>query len=92
VCTEFFGALEFMHFQKQEDNIPSELWERWVDTTRWWLTFDGIKQWWYAKPTPFTPGFSKFIEECIEAGYQEPNPQKWIELLTTPPTGEASRS
>ena len=49
-------------------------------------------KWWYAKPTPFTPEFSKFIEECIAAGYSEPNPQKWMELLTAPSPGEEAPS
>lgn len=40
-------------------------------------------KWWYAKPTPFTPEFSKFVEECIAAGYSEPNPQKWMVSATS---------
>jgi hypothetical protein len=87
-CSEFFGALEFMHFQHREGNIPRELWQRWADTTRFWMTFKGHRQWWQSSPTLFTPAFSRFVEECTSEGYTVPNPQAWSDLLTKPMIAE----
>ncbi len=89
-CTEFFGALEFMHDQYQKENIHLEQWQRWEATARWWMTFPGFRQWWEAKPAPFSAPFSDFIEDCIREGYTEPNPEAWQKLLTTPSPRVAS--
>ena len=92
VLTQFFGALEFMHYQEQEGNLPDELWQRWVNTTRWWLTFPGVIEWWNTMPTPFTDRFTAFVEDCIEQGWEVPNAEGWEALLFAPPVGREPRS
>lgn len=70
VFTELFGTLEFMCVQAKEGNISPELWSRWEETLRWWLTFPGVRAIWEARPTPFTPIFTRCVERCIELGYR----------------------
>jgi len=77
VLTEFFGYLEFMFFQAQQRNISAALWDRWLETLKWWLTFPGILAWWKGKPTPFTTAFTCCVERCIEQGYQPESPGAW---------------
>ena len=77
ILTEFFGNLEFMFFQAEQRNISAELWDRWVETLKWWLTFPGVLAWWRGKPAPFTPAFTRCVERCIAQGYQPENPGAW---------------
>ena len=81
VLTEMFGNLEFMFFQSEQRNIPAELWDRWVETLKWWLTFPGVVAWWKGKPTPFTPAFMSCVEECIAQGYQPESPGAWESFI-----------
>ena len=81
VLTEMFGNLEFMFFQSEQRNIPAELWDRWEETMKWWLTFPGVVAWWKGKPTPFTPAFMSCVEECIAQGYQPENPGAWESFI-----------
>lgn len=77
VLTELFGTLEFMYLQAQEGSISRELWQRWRETLKWWLTFPGIKAWWAGKPTPFTPSFARLVEQCMQEGYQPEREGAW---------------
>ena len=81
VLTEMFGNIEFMFFQSEQRNIPAELWDRWVETLKWWLTFPGVVAWWKGKPTPFTPAFMSCVEECIAQGYQPESPGAWESFI-----------
>jgi len=81
VLTEMFGNLEFMFFQSEQRNIPAELWDRWKETMKWWLTFPGVVAWWKGKPTPFTPAFMSCVEECIAQGYQPESPGAWESFI-----------
>jgi hypothetical protein len=81
VLTEMFGNLEFMFFQSEQRNIPAELWDRWQETMKWWLTFPGVVAWWKGKPTPFTPAFVSCVEECIAQGYQPESPGAWESFI-----------
>jgi len=81
VLTEMFGNLEFMFFQSEQRNIPAELWDRWEETMKWWLTFPGVVAWWKGKPTPFTPAFMSCVEECIAQGYQPESPGAWESFI-----------
>ncbi|MEZ5557852.1 MAG: hypothetical protein R3E86_04815 [Pseudomonadales bacterium] len=83
VLTELFGNLEFMYYQASCGNIPDELWARWIETLKWWLTFPGVLAWWRGRPTPFTPGFSQCVEDCIARGYQPENPGAWEQFMGT---------
>lgn len=64
---EAFGAFEFMFHQAQSGAMPDEVWERWAETTRWWLSFPGIRAWWAARPAPFSASFSAFVDACIQS-------------------------
>ena len=57
-----------MFFQARQGSIPLELWTRWEENMKWWLTFPGVRAWWHARPTPFTPAFTKRVEQCIANG------------------------
>ena len=81
VLTEMFGNLEFMFFQSEQRNIPAELWDRWEETMKWWLTYPGVAAWWKGKPTPFTPAFMSCVEECIAQGYQPESPGAWESFI-----------
>ena len=81
VLTEMFGNIEFMFFQSEQRNIPAELWDRWEETMKWWLTFPGVVAWWKGKPTPFTPAFMSCVEECIAQGYQPESPGAWESFI-----------
>lgn len=81
ILTELFGNLEFMFFQYGHGNMPRALWLRWEETLKWWLTFPGVRAWWRAKPTPFTPDFSRCVERCIASGYQPEAPVAWEQFL-----------
>jgi len=81
LLTELFGNLEFMFIQFGYGNMPRDLWLRWEETMKWWLTFPGVQAWWRGKPTPFTPDFSRCVERCIASGYQPESPGAWEEFL-----------
>lgn len=82
---EMFGIFEFMHDQARARSIPPELWGRWSPTVAWWLTFPGIQAWWKAKPTPFNPRFSAFVESCIaQPSADEEANRRWQEFLNAP--------
>jgi len=65
IAYEMFGAFEFMFLQAQHQVLPAEVWERWRATTEWWLSWPGVRTWGSARPCPFTPGFTDFVDECI---------------------------
>jgi len=79
--TELLGNLEYMFFQARQGSIPLELWARWEVTLKWWLTFPGVRATWHARPTPFTPAFTKCVEQCIASGYQPETPGAWEAYL-----------
>src|SRR5262245_58424520 len=62
---ELFGAFEFMFLQVQDRILPAEVWERWGATATWWLSWPGVRAWWAARPAPFTPSFTEFVDTCI---------------------------
>jgi len=94
IFTEFFGGLEFMHSQSQQGGIPRDLWLRWEETLKWWLTHPGVRAWWRGKPAPFTPGFSRCVERCMESGYRPDRPGAWEAFLATgrPEPGAGERT
>jgi hypothetical protein len=80
-CTEFLSAFEFLHDQHLQGNLPTEIWQRWEETYKWWLTFPGMQEWWRCKPTPFTRTFTEFTESMAAAGYEYENPRAWMEFI-----------
>lgn len=76
-CTEMFGVFEYMHYQQIQGDLPEEIWVRWRETIKFWLTYPGTRAWWYGKPSPFSTQFCLFIEGCIQDGYQPEHPGAW---------------
>lgn len=76
-CTEMFGDFEYMHHQQMQGDLPELIWLRWRETIKFWLTFPGMRAWWYCKPSPFSARFSSFVEACIRDGYQPERPGAW---------------
>jgi len=81
ILTEMFGNLEFMFFQAEQRNISVELWARWVETLKFWLTYAGVLAWWKGRPTPYTPAFTSCVEQCIAQGYQPEHPGAWESFI-----------
>ena len=75
--TEMFGDFEYMQHQHMQGDMPEQIWLRWHETIKFWLTFPGTRAWWYGKPSPFSTDFSLFVEECIRDGYQPERPGAW---------------
>ena len=82
-CTELFGAFEYMHYQQMQGDLPEGIWLRWRDTIKFWLTYPGIRAWWYGKPSPFSTEFCSFVEDCIRDGYQPERPGAWEAWMLT---------
>ena len=85
---ELLGNLEFLCFQAQAGNIPRELWLRWEEALKWWLTFPGVRACWEARPTPFTPTFTRCVERCLELGYRSERQEVWERFLAGMPEEE----
>ncbi|MGD8416681.1 MAG: hypothetical protein PVH91_06455 [Pseudomonadales bacterium] len=60
---EMFSAFEFIYHQSQSDAMPRDVWQRWADTLCWWMSYPGVRAWWSARPAPFTPDFSEFVDQ-----------------------------
>jgi hypothetical protein len=69
---EMFGAFEFMYHQSLMGSMPKEVWRRWAPTLQWWMSLPGVRAWWLARPTPFSDGFSAFIDSTLPAGPPDP--------------------
>lgn len=83
---EMFGNYEFMFHQAKQGALPAEVWERWPTTMEWWLSFPGIRAWWDKKPTPFSVGFSEYVEEALSrVAPRVDGGGPWQTLLDTAP-------
>lgn len=69
---EMFGAFEFMYLQWLAAAMPPEVWHRWAPTLQWWISLPGVQAWWRARPTPFSPKFTAFVDSMLEAGPPDP--------------------
>jgi hypothetical protein len=79
---EMFGAFEFMYHQSRAESLPDAVWNRWAETLLWWLSFPGVQAWWDARPTPFTPDFTRFVEEKRRNTPPEAERQRrWVRFL-----------
>jgi hypothetical protein len=86
-CTEMFGAFEYMHYQQMQGDLPEEIWHRWQETIKFWMTFPGMRAWWHCKPSPFSTEFSSFVEDCIREGYQPEHPGVWQDWMLSGAAG-----
>jgi hypothetical protein len=85
---EIFGSFEFMFDEARRRRLPPHVWERWSKTLGWWIAMPGVQAWWRGKPTPFTPDFSKFVDQCIEIPCLDvASAKRWLTFLE----GEAPR-
>jgi len=79
---ETFGAFEFMFHAAQNRALPDEVWERWSAIVGWWLGFPGVRTWWRGRPTPFTPGFTAFVERLLREGIADPEAAaRWSDFV-----------
>ncbi|MGE0625838.1 MAG: hypothetical protein AB7I04_19495 [Pseudomonadales bacterium] len=79
---EMFSGFEFMLYQAERDALPQEVWQRWADTIRWWMSFPGVRQWWAAHPAPFTADFTKFVNDQLDtAPADEAAATRWVSYL-----------
>jgi hypothetical protein len=79
---EMFGAFEFIYHQNRSTALPDEVWPRWSATLLWWLAFPGVRSWWDARPTPFTPSFTAFVEASRTDTPPDPEAhRRWVQFL-----------
>lgn len=79
---EMFSGFEFMFHQAESDALPQEVWQRWGDTIRWWMSFPGVRQWWKAHPAPFTADFTKFVNDQLDSAQaDDAATARWIDYL-----------
>lgn len=83
ILYEIFGAFEFMYQETRRGTLPPEVWARWAPTMSWWLSFPGVRDWWRAKPSPFTKSFSILVESQIENPVHDIDAaSKWQDFMT----------
>ena len=84
VFYEMFGAFEFMFYENRTRSLADEVWARWSATLLWWMAFPGVSAWWDARPAPFTPDFTHFIESQRASGRPDPDAHhRWTQFLST---------
>lgn len=80
---EMFTGFEFIFHQAQSRAMPAEVWLRWGDTLRWWMSFPGVQQWWEARPAPFTSDFTAFVDKQASAAPANDETQaRWVHYMT----------
>ena len=83
VFYEMFSGFEFIYDQAQSGALPEEVWQRWAETLRWWISFPGVLDWWEARPTPFSRNFTNFVDAQRSASVPDAAAQaRWIRYLT----------
>ena len=80
-CTEMFGAFEYMHHQYLQGDMPEEIWVRWEQTLRFWLTYPGIRTWWVGRPTVFSETFTALCDRYLQEDYRLERPKDWESWL-----------
>ena len=83
IMTEMFSSWEYMFYQAEQGNLDQQIWQRWEETIKWWLTFPGTIAFWRGKPTPYGTDYSEFIERSIRDGYHPESPGAWEAFLST---------
>jgi hypothetical protein len=85
---EAFGAFEFMFHEARNGGIPDEVWDRWMRTMKWWLSYPGVQAWWRAKPAPFSRSFTEYVEQCLGEDLADPESEdRWQRFVRGTPTG-----
>jgi hypothetical protein len=69
---QLFGAAEFVFHQFREKALLPAVWGRWEASLRWWLSHPGMREWWIAKPAPFTSDFEAFVREMMHKDPMDP--------------------
>lgn len=79
---EMFGTFEFMFDEARRGTLPPHVWDRWAVTLSWWISMPGVQAWWSARPTPFNPRFSDFVEACIKKPlFDSDAAERWRKFL-----------
>lgn len=63
---ELFGAFEFMFLASKSNSLPEDVWQRWSSAVAYWLSFAGVRNWWQARPIPFTTDFTSYVERLLQ--------------------------
>lgn len=88
LMTEFLSAMEFLMQQYQAGNVDEQTWLRWSKTVDWWLSFPGIRAFWFGRPTPYTDAFTDYVEDRLVNGKGDFNQENWRSfLLSGQPSG-----
>jgi hypothetical protein len=86
VFYEMFGAFEFMLHEHRSGSLSDDVWQRWADTLLWWMAYPGVRAWWDARPAPFTPAFTQFVESHRSAVRPDPHAhERWARFLADGP-------
>jgi K+-sensing histidine kinase KdpD len=79
---ELFGTFEFMFDEARRGTLPPHVWDRWEKTVVWWISMPGMRACWSARPTQFNPGFTTFVESCIETrSFDRDAAERWAKFL-----------
>ena len=65
VMNEFLSSMEFLMQQYEVGNVEEQVWTRWAQTLDFWLSFSGVKAYWRGRATPYTDGFTTYIEQRL---------------------------
>ena len=57
--------MEFLKQQYEVGNVEEQVWLRWAQTMDFWFSFPGVKAYWAGRATPYTDGFTTYIEQRL---------------------------
>ena len=70
VMTQFLSSMEFLKQQYEVGHVEEQVWLRWAQTMDFWFSFPGVKAYWTGRATPYTDGFTTYIEQRLaESAY-----------------------
>lgn len=79
---EAMGPFEFLFIADNKGALPPGVWQRWSGTLAWWVSYPGVQAWWRAKPYPFTDEFSRYVDQLIAQGVNDPQAEtRWLDFV-----------
>ena len=87
---ELLGNAEFMYHQHAEKMLSPIVWSRWEATLCWWMSHPGFREWWAAKPSPFSTDFQSFVDEIIRDNrFDSAAIDRWHSFVAGPAKAES---
>ena len=83
VMTEFLSSMEFLMQQYEVGNVEEQVWTRWAQTLDFWLSFPGVKAYWRGRATPYTDGFTTYIEQRLLINDYSFNVENYVSFMRT---------